>query len=445
MNYEIRFSRRLTYMPAIVLLLAGSVLAGPKIFVAEPSHDLGKIQQGDVVETIFRIENRGDASLELLSAKSSCGCTVPGGIKPGTAIAPGKFLDVPVTFNSAKKFGVVSSRISVTSNDPNEPVVDLRLNTEVEVLYSLQPKSLSFPIGRRGETVPRKIVMTAGKRDVPIEVLDLHSQVPGIKVEAVKFPEPKRGRDGYNISITLEDNLPLGSVSTQLLGKIKVGDDISDIAIDVSGRIIGDINIEPPFVSKTGSTPQGERIGQIFVKATKVDARVVAAASRNKDFVTEVVEHETGKAYTVNVNVAPNAPSGPAATTIDIFTTSSDLPVASVPVLVVIDSPVKASPPSVMLDGEAQIHSAKVMLSASNYDELKVVNVTSSDPKVTVSIAENEEKDTGNIARLVITLDGTAKFSELQAYVTVETDVPGAQGFVIPIRAHNGSAAASAK
>jgi len=67
------------------LLLAGTLVygqekqvkTGPLMHFEEKTYDFGKVISGDTVEHTFVFENRGTEPLKILSARGSCGCTVP--------------------------------------------------------------------------------------------------------------------------------------------------------------------------------------------------------------------------------------------------------------------------------------------------------------------------------------------------------------------------------
>lgn len=77
-------------------------------------HDFGTINEGDVVEHIFKFKNTGDAPLVITSAKGSCGCTVPN--PPKEPIAPGAEGEFSVKFNSAGKPNNQIKTIRITAN-----------------------------------------------------------------------------------------------------------------------------------------------------------------------------------------------------------------------------------------------------------------------------------------------------------------------------------------
>ncbi|MBB4120044.1 hypothetical protein GGR32_002356 [Mesonia hippocampi] len=85
-----------------------------KIEFEKEMHDFGTINEGDVVEHIFKFKNTGDAPLVITSAKGSCGCTVPN--PPKEPIAPGAEGEFAVKFNSAGKPNSQIKTIRITAN-----------------------------------------------------------------------------------------------------------------------------------------------------------------------------------------------------------------------------------------------------------------------------------------------------------------------------------------
>jgi hypothetical protein len=87
-------------------------LPGMKFEVED--HDFGTINEGEIVEKIFKFKNTGDSPLIISSATASCGCTVP--IWPKEPIAVGEEGEIQVRFNSKNKPGVQNKTVTITAN-----------------------------------------------------------------------------------------------------------------------------------------------------------------------------------------------------------------------------------------------------------------------------------------------------------------------------------------
>ena len=93
------------------------VTADSAMVFSEKLYDFGVIAQGDTVEHTFVFENKGTKPLKILSARGSCGCTVPSYSKE--EIAPGKKGKVFVRFNSAGKSGQQNKTVTLVTNIEN--------------------------------------------------------------------------------------------------------------------------------------------------------------------------------------------------------------------------------------------------------------------------------------------------------------------------------------
>ena len=77
-------------------------------------YDFGEVNEGDVVEGVFNITNKGKVDLIIMSAKASCGCTVPEW--PKEAIVPGGTGEIKFSFNSRGRTGKQSKSITLQTN-----------------------------------------------------------------------------------------------------------------------------------------------------------------------------------------------------------------------------------------------------------------------------------------------------------------------------------------
>lgn len=77
-------------------------------------HDFSEIPEGPKYATIFKFKNTGKEPLIISDAKGSCGCTVP--VWPKEPIMPGATGEIKVEYNSAKRPGIFTKTVTITSN-----------------------------------------------------------------------------------------------------------------------------------------------------------------------------------------------------------------------------------------------------------------------------------------------------------------------------------------
>jgi hypothetical protein len=103
---------------------------GPSIFFPEPEWDFGKIKEGEKAEHVYIVENRGSDILVINNVKASCGCTAA---QPSVSQIPaGGKAEIKASFDSRNRTGQQIKHITVESNDPVRPVVELKLTGFVE-------------------------------------------------------------------------------------------------------------------------------------------------------------------------------------------------------------------------------------------------------------------------------------------------------------------------
>jgi hypothetical protein len=89
----------------------------PKFQFEQPDFDFGTINEGEVVQHMYKFKNIGTAPLIITKATASCGCTVPS--PPKEPILPGQTSQIQVRFDSRNKPNQQVKTITVEANtDP---------------------------------------------------------------------------------------------------------------------------------------------------------------------------------------------------------------------------------------------------------------------------------------------------------------------------------------
>lgn len=103
---------------------ADNVEKTTEIKFEEERFNFGTITQGEKVKHTFKFKNTGSEELVIVSAKGSCGCTVPEW--PKEPIAPGADGEIYVVFNSDGKSGKQVKQVSIVANtEPATSVIAL--------------------------------------------------------------------------------------------------------------------------------------------------------------------------------------------------------------------------------------------------------------------------------------------------------------------------------
>jgi rhodanese-related sulfurtransferase len=131
----------------VVLLVAlgcfgGAAIAAPMISVDNPVYSV-TLQSNSLVSHTFVLRNVGDATLTITDVVTSCGCTTTALAK--RELAPEESVDLQATVNTTGFRGTVTRTVSVTSNDPANPVAVFQI--VVTIAESTAPVIQEISVG----------------------------------------------------------------------------------------------------------------------------------------------------------------------------------------------------------------------------------------------------------------------------------------------------------
>lgn len=102
-----------------------------KIEFDKVKYGFGTVNEGDIVNHVFKFKNTGKIPLIISNARSTCGCTVPKW--PKEPIEPGQSGEIPVKFDTKSKPNNQSKEVTITANTyPKE--------TKIYVFGNVTPK-----------------------------------------------------------------------------------------------------------------------------------------------------------------------------------------------------------------------------------------------------------------------------------------------------------------
>jgi hypothetical protein len=90
----------------------------------------------------FRIRNTGTGVLRILETSVTCGCTMP--TWPPPSISPGGEVTVPVRVKARNETGEHSSLVSVTTNDPVNSHLEVRIRWSERHAITCNPATIDF-------------------------------------------------------------------------------------------------------------------------------------------------------------------------------------------------------------------------------------------------------------------------------------------------------------
>lgn len=318
------------------LLVAATVLAAgkPKATIAEPLKDVGTVSKGDKIVHDFVIKNEGDADLQITNVQPACGCTVAEFDK---VIKPGQTGKVHAVIDSSTFSGPISKGVSVFTNDPEHPQIELTIHAKVEPYISIKPGYARY-ITVQGEPLEGNIAQTLWAPDgTSWDITGVDSPYPFL---AVTFHEAKpeerlpdaKGKQ-WKVEMKLSNQAKVGPLSDYVTvhtnhPKQKI------VQIPVSGFVRPVVATTPPNAD-FGKIEIKEPIKKALnirnfatepIKVTSIDPTLP------KGIETKLETLEEGREYQVRIILNPELAKGPFLGKLVIHTDSPKVPTLEVEV-----------------------------------------------------------------------------------------------------------------
>lgn len=245
--------RRVTYLAILTLLAVAAsfdpVLAaegGPSAVVADPVFDAGTLPVGQPIEAEFVIQNQGDAPLEITQVHPACGCTVA---SYDETIEPGASGMVRALVDTTSEVGPNAKAISVFTNDPQNPRIQLSIESNVKPFLTLEPgyaRFTSFVHDDRDQSIPQ-ILWTDDFQDLEITAVELPQSWVDVSYRETTDTESSDNGVGkqWRIDVTLSKAAPVGLLADRVLLRTNHPQQ-KVVEIPISGFVRPMVAVTPP-------------------------------------------------------------------------------------------------------------------------------------------------------------------------------------------------------
>jgi Protein of unknown function (DUF1573) len=291
---------------------AGSALLGeqpgaattgtPKADVAEPTYDFGSAPGGPPIKHVFMIKNVGSGPLEIKNISSSCGCTAA---KPSkTILAPGEVSTIAASVDTHFEQGHSLSVITLTTNDPANQSIQLKMEGVIKPQVEAQPMDIDFGSVRRGSGAAREVVISDMVGGAGFALKSVKNESPYIKVTQSARTD---GKPGALLHVALLPTMPPGPISDTL----RIETSRAPLRVAILGVVAGDLVVKPPQIS-FGILPHhggAVRIVRLTNQGSRA-VKVLGVDSTSHNVVAEVAPVTAGKEYKLTVALRPNTPDG---------------------------------------------------------------------------------------------------------------------------------------
>lgn len=316
------------------LLVAATVAAQgkPKIVAVEPIKDVGTVPKGEKIVQDFVIRNDGDAVLEITNIQPACGCTVA---EYDKSIAPGKTGRVHASVDTSTFNGAIAKGLTVFSNDPATPELELTVRAKVEPYISIKPGYARY-VTVQGEPVEGDITQTLWASDGgSMDITGVDSPWPYLKVTYREAKPEERLPDAkgkqWRVEMKLSNDAKVGPLADYVTvhtnhPKQKI------VQIPVTGFVRPTIAVTPQ-VADFGTIELKEPMKKVInirnfatepIKVTGVEETV-------KGIEAKLEPLNDGREYQVQLTLSPELAKGSFEGKLTIRTDSAKVPVLEVP------------------------------------------------------------------------------------------------------------------
>lgn len=315
------------FVAAATLLAAGK----PKAVAVEPIKDAGNVAKGDKISHDFLIKNEGDAELEIVQVQPACGCTVAEFDKK---IAPGQTGKVHAVLDTASFNGPISKGLTVFTNDPDNPQMELTVRAKVQPYIAAKPGYARY-ITVQGEASQGSIGQTLWAPDsTSFDIVKVESPYPYLKTSYREAKPEERVADvtgkQWRVEMTLTSDAKIGPLADYVTvhtnhAKQKL------VQIPVSGFVRPVMAVTPP-VADFGRVEVKEPIRRALnVRNFATEPIKITGLDGSLPGIEALVEPiEDGREYEVRITLKPELGKGPFNGKLMIRTDSAKTPLIEI-------------------------------------------------------------------------------------------------------------------
>lgn len=303
----------LTVLGALVPALALPAADGtPRAAIVEPIVDVGQVVRGEDFSATFEIQNTGTAPLEITEVRPTCGCTVT---EYDETIAPGETGRIRATVDTESILGPNSKGITMFTNDPQSPRLQLTVKSNVRPFLYLDPGYARFTqlVQSGGAQTISQTLWAEDFED--LKVVSVESANPHIQVAYREARDGEREASGvgrqWRIDITLSDDSPVGPLSDRVVVTTNhPRQRVTDIPVSAFVRPM--VSVTPPMIDfgpiEVGSDQQWGVLVRNFSETPLELGAVDAMAGVTVD--VEPVDDD-GRRWRLVVTPTDQLPRGP--------------------------------------------------------------------------------------------------------------------------------------
>lgn len=296
-----------TRLFAATVAVVASLAASPchaeawvtKMF-AETKHDFGTVARGADTVYKFPAKNIYKQDIELLTVRSSCGCTTPTIDKK--VLKTGEIGYVTATFNTRTFTGVHGATLTVEvrwkdSGNWRRGETQLRVDGNIRGDVVFQPGAVKFESIDQGTPAEQKVEVTyAGRSNW--KIVDVRGASDALEVELTQ-KQRYTGRISYELLVRVKNSAAAGYFNEQLV-LVTNDEENPRIPIYVGGRILAQISVSPESLS-LGSVTRGQQVSKKIIVRGKKPFKVVSIQCADEDCFKFKTDEQSSERHIIEV------------------------------------------------------------------------------------------------------------------------------------------------
>lgn len=244
----------------LALLAAPGAGAQPVIMSPEPVHNFGEVENSEKVTHGFLVKNAGDEPLSITDVKTSCGCTVAD-LETDT-LAPGQETTITAIFDLKGRQGLERKRITVVSNDPEQPTYALELMGTALATIEVDPTIINLGRIEDTESHRKSVTLRSTREGHSFNVEEV--QLSDNSAFQTELETVTPGKE-YKVTVVTNPNQMPGTIS----GRMTIRTDDPGrpaIPINVYGHVIGALQVRPDVITIQANSAEDARPASMFLQ-----------------------------------------------------------------------------------------------------------------------------------------------------------------------------------
>lgn len=216
-------------------------------------------------------------------------------------IPPGGEGKIDVVFKTgAGAGGKREKTVTVTTNDPDQKTINLKISTTVQIVLDLEPSRIAVGQLKKGSETIRYAALTGNDKDsVKINSVESSSQFIKVDTNLKGFDKDKQKQ----VKITILPGMKVGRFNERAVLHTD-HKNIKDVTLYIMGEVVGNITVSPNYIN-FGMIEKGKSVERIINLKSAADAsfKVLEIKSTTPDIVTGLETVQAGKEYRIRATL----------------------------------------------------------------------------------------------------------------------------------------------